>query len=621
MTAPDSRSMPTILPSRGLEPDFRQRFYRPVFIVAAPRSGSTLLFETLAANSAFSTLGGEAHWLVESMPELRPGAIGVDSNRLIGEHCTPLVASRITSTVSDRLVDAKGAPVTGNQSVRFLEKTPKNSLRIPFFLRVFPDARFIFLWRDPRENMSSIMEAWRDTKWVTYRDLPGWRGAWSLLLPPGWESMRDRPLETVAAFQWAVTNRIILNDLAALPKNRWTALSYADFLSDPQMQVRRLCEFAEVPFEEEFARGLESPLPLSRYTQTVPREGKWLKNKPEILRVLPSVEPIWERLKALSDTAGGLHPDRLLSSGNSGAADVSEAINPLRQHGKPDAEMCRYALYDKKDVFCSVTSRMHGTGTSMRNFFNRHYGFMPLSHVTDTFGFVEEYTELYGGRQYNPRNVLNRRDIEELYDLGIGVKLCLQNHFITKEDCEANRAFLARYHRKGNVIICASEILARFVKEKFPDYVVEASIIKEVHDLATIAECLELFDLFTLPPAANDNLDFLASLPSKDRFILFGNARCLYTCKPRNCYRNNSVVIRRASNPDFGTLGPACSPTAPNKFEYTLFDLERFYEMGFRRFKWIIPEIPLHCQASLKPGTYSTKDGSLLRISPGTSRS
>jgi len=47
--------------------------------VAAPRSGSTLLFETLAASDQLVTVGGEAHWLVESVDELRVGAPGVDS--------------------------------------------------------------------------------------------------------------------------------------------------------------------------------------------------------------------------------------------------------------------------------------------------------------------------------------------------------------------------------------------------------------------------------------------------------------------------------------------------------------------------------------------------------------
>jgi hypothetical protein len=268
-----------------------------------------------------------------------------------------------------------------------------------------------------------------------------------------------------------------------------------------------------------------------------------------------------------------------------------------------------FELFAKGDIRCSVTSRMHLRDTSLRDFFQEHYGFIPLERITDTFGFVEEFTELYGGRLFDPQRVLSHRDVEELYDLGIGIKLCLQSHFITREDCENNRAFLARYHRKGNVIICVSELLARFVKEEFPDYSVEASIVKEVHDQAAIEECLEVFDLFTLPPAANDNLDFLASLPRKDRIILFGNARCLYHCNLRTCYWNASVQIRRRRDPGFGTLRPSCSPTAPNKFEYALFDVDRFYEMGFRNFKWIIPHQQIHKQADLRPGTFRIARG------------
>ena len=36
----------------------RKQFFRPLFIVAAPRSGSTLLYETLAVNTSFCILGG-----------------------------------------------------------------------------------------------------------------------------------------------------------------------------------------------------------------------------------------------------------------------------------------------------------------------------------------------------------------------------------------------------------------------------------------------------------------------------------------------------------------------------------------------------------------------------------
>ena len=279
----------------------RRRFRQPVFIVAAPRSGSTLLFETLSASRQLWTLKDEAHWLVESIPELRPGAAGVDSNRLTAAHCTAAIAQRINDDLLANLRDAehRSLPPTVDE-VRVLEKTPKNALRIPFFNEIFPDACFIFLWRDPRENLSSIIEAWRSGKWTTYRALEGWDGPWSLLLPPGWQALRGKSLEETAAYQWDCTNRIALDDLAALPQERWTSVKYSDLVSDTGATVRRLCSFARMEFDTALAAHVSAPLPLSRYTQTPPDPDKWRRNESAILRVLPSVEETWRRLEMLS---------------------------------------------------------------------------------------------------------------------------------------------------------------------------------------------------------------------------------------------------------------------------------------------------------------------------------
>jgi hypothetical protein len=278
----------------------RARIERPIFIVSAPRSGSTLLFETLAVNRGLHTLGGEAHWLVEGMQELQPTAPGVGSNRLTAAHVNEAVEQRIVATILQEARSADGRPsAQGEGAFRFLEKTPKNSLRIPFFERIFPDARFIFLWRDPRQNLSSIIEAWKSGNWITYRGLPGWQGPWSLLLPPGWEALIGRPLEEVAAFQWECTNRIVMDDLAALPRSRWTMVNYEDLVREPAAAIRRLCEFAEVEFDDATQLRVSAPLPLSRYTHTPPQPDKWHRNRDAIERVLPSVQATWERLKQL----------------------------------------------------------------------------------------------------------------------------------------------------------------------------------------------------------------------------------------------------------------------------------------------------------------------------------
>mgnify|MGYP001325937977 CR=1 FL=1 len=270
----------------------------PIFIVSAPRSGSTLLFETLATHQSLATLGGEAHWLVEGLAELRPGSSATDSNRLTAAAMTPAVGEQLLAAIREHLQDSAGQPVR-DRDLRFLEKTPKNALRIPFFHRLFPDVRFIFLWRDPRENISSIIEAWRSGRWVTYPDLPGWDGPWSLLLPPQWQLQRGRPLPEIAAWQWDSANRCICEDLAALPRESWTVVRYDELRDSAPATMQRLCAFIGIDVDDGLARRLAQPLPLSHHTLTPPARDKWQVNAELIARVLPGVESTWLRLQKL----------------------------------------------------------------------------------------------------------------------------------------------------------------------------------------------------------------------------------------------------------------------------------------------------------------------------------
>lgn len=270
---------------------------RPVIIVAAPRSGSTALFETLAVTPQLHNPGGEAHWLVEGFRMYLPGAPGVDSNRLTAAHLTPEIALAMKSRLAEKLVDAAGAPADA-ESVRLLEKTPKNALRIPFFNALFPDARFVFLWREPEENISSIIDAWRAGGWVTYPQLPGWDGPWSLLLPPGWQALKGKPLPEVGAYQWATTNRTIMDDLEQIPADRRHVVRYSDFLADPAAVIRGVCGFAGLEFDPALAERTGGDLPPSRHTLTPPEAGKWKKNAAEIEPLIPGLAPLIERLRA-----------------------------------------------------------------------------------------------------------------------------------------------------------------------------------------------------------------------------------------------------------------------------------------------------------------------------------
>jgi len=60
-------------------------FDRPLVIVAAPRSGSTLLYELLAKSDRFWTIDGESEGVIEGVPTLHPATRGFESHRLFAE--------------------------------------------------------------------------------------------------------------------------------------------------------------------------------------------------------------------------------------------------------------------------------------------------------------------------------------------------------------------------------------------------------------------------------------------------------------------------------------------------------------------------------------------------------
>lgn len=261
-------------------------FDRPVFIVCPPRSGSTLLFETLAGAPDVYTIGDESHQLIEGVPTLAPAARGFTSNRLESGDATPAVAAQLRESFFAALRDRSGRRPAPGARVRMLEKTPKNALRIPFLARVFPEARFIYLHRDPRPVLASMIEAWQSGRFRTYPNLPGWSGLpWSLLLVPGWRELIGRPLPEVVAAQWNATTQVLLDDLERLPQGTWSVAHYEALVADPNAEIGRLCAAHGLGWDQV----LPQALPLSSYTVSTPDPAKWQRFAAEIDSVLPAI--------------------------------------------------------------------------------------------------------------------------------------------------------------------------------------------------------------------------------------------------------------------------------------------------------------------------------------------
>lgn len=285
-------------------------FDRPVIILAAPRSGSTLLFESLTQSNDLWTIGGESHGLFESIHRFNPVMGYCDSNSLSADDATPAIIGQIRFWFFQRLQDSRGRSFhqfrgAMNSRPRLLEKTPKNALRVSLLNVIFPDALFIYLYRNPLENISSMMDAWKSGRFVTYRQLPGRDSSWSLLLPPGWQSYNDSSLEEITAFQWKSANMAILRELKKLDRSRWIAVSYGQQVQNTQETIRRLCSFCNVSPDGILSSMSSGFTKLSRYTVTPPEKDKWHKNAPALSKVVPGLRETIDYIRNNTDGLPG----------------------------------------------------------------------------------------------------------------------------------------------------------------------------------------------------------------------------------------------------------------------------------------------------------------------------
>lgn len=270
-------------------------FDRPIVILSAPRSGSTLLYELLARSPELWSIGGESHAIIEDLAGLDPTDGRVRSNRLTAEHADPSTAAIIRAGFIANAFDAQGTRLLQRpdaalpKSIRFLEKTPKNALRVPFLRTIWPDALFVFLIREPHASVSSMLEAWESGKFVTYADSPV--GPWSMLLPEGYENA-GTTIEERAAFQWREANRVALADLRGL--SGWCVVAYDDLVADPDTVLQRIGRLTGITVKAD-------TLPLSTHTLSPPAKDKWRRNADRISGHVAPLLPLYRELQLLTD--------------------------------------------------------------------------------------------------------------------------------------------------------------------------------------------------------------------------------------------------------------------------------------------------------------------------------
>jgi hypothetical protein len=231
------------------------------------------------------------------------------------------------------------------------------------------------------------------------------------------------------------------------------------------------------------------------------------------------------------------------------------------------------------EVTYTVSARNKAPNMPVFAFLRKNYGNVPLREIDSLFGFVEKST-LYGGRGFLRRE-LSDRDVQQLNNAGIGIRLPMSNHYADLAEYKLNKWLLDKYHRPGNSIICTNDDLARWIRADYPDYRLDASVIKNIKTMRKIDEAMELYDSVVLPMPVNEDLEFLERIDNKDKITLFANAGCALTCPSRICYVSISKS-NKSGKDEF-----QCSQDLKEREMHGMVDfpLEPYVKLGFHRFK------------------------------------
>lgn len=218
----------------------RPHLVQPIFIVGCPRSGTSLVADL------FGTHPDVANWS-EAGRLWDP----VDYRNPEADHCWG--AERASERQARRLHGWCEWYRRAEGKRRFLNKHPRNSVRIDYLRRIFPDARFVHVIRDGRAVVASILHQIRSRP--RRQQIP----FGNFCKPPGWRSLLRDDLTEQTALQWTEIVRYVRERRAGLGGDYYE-LRYEDLCSDPKTSFEAMFAFAELPVTPAALAGIPAQL-------------------------------------------------------------------------------------------------------------------------------------------------------------------------------------------------------------------------------------------------------------------------------------------------------------------------------------------------------------------------
>lgn len=213
-----------------------------IFIISQPRSGSTLLQRILFGHPDIQT-SAETWLMLHPIYALRKKGIKAEYNSQFAAQGVDEFLENYTSG-KDIHLDAIRAfantiysdALNKNKKKLFLDKTPRYFYIISELYTLFPNAKFIFLLRNPLAVLASEL--------TTYV-----KGNWPVL----------------GVFEADLLHApdMILEGIELLGKNAIT-IQYERFVGNPSESTKLLCEYLEIPFVSSMLDYSKTPQPKGK---------------------------------------------------------------------------------------------------------------------------------------------------------------------------------------------------------------------------------------------------------------------------------------------------------------------------------------------------------------------
>jgi hypothetical protein len=197
----------------------------PLFLFSLPRSGSTLSQRILGTHPDIATVT-EPSILLPYLYSLKDKGVYSEYNHEVTAWGIQDFCRELPHGEDDYFAEMRTfilrlyTKAAKKEAKYFLDKTPHYYWVAEDIIRLFPEGKFIFLWRNPLSIISSLMETWIG-------------GRWTLYLYEG--HLFDGLSNWVATYQ-KYSDKI-------------PAIRYEDMLAKPAEEWGRVFAYLELPFE------------------------------------------------------------------------------------------------------------------------------------------------------------------------------------------------------------------------------------------------------------------------------------------------------------------------------------------------------------------------------------